>query len=243
MDRTGMARGSGLGQRGRARTGIVATLDAAWTIFVKDVRIEARRRETVPLVAVFALFVLVVFNFAIDLQVGSLAAVAPGVLWTAILFAGMLAFGHALTAERHEQTLDGLLLAPVDRAAIYLAKLLTSFGQLLALQVVVIPGFGLMYNQPVLRVDLWLGVLVGTLGFAVVGTLFATLTAQARSRDFLLPVLLMPTAVPVIIASVRLTSNVLTGGGDGLPWLALLAAVCVIYFALALALFPFLVEE
>lgn len=221
----------------------MVTLDAVWAIFMKDLRIEARRRETVPLLVVFALFVLVVFSFAIDLQERAPAAVAPGVFWTANLFAGVLAFGRAFSVERHERSLDGLLLAPVDRAAIYLAKLLTAFAQMLVLQLVLIPGFGLLYNQPVLRLDLWLGVGVGTLGFAVVGTLFAALTEQAQARESLFPVLLLPTAVPVLIGSVRLTSSALTGADDGRPWLALVAAFCLIYLALALALFPFLVED
>lgn len=234
---------SGLGKRRRTRSGVAATLDAAWTIFLKDLRIEARRRETAIVMTVFAVLVLVVFNFAIDLQVGDPAAVAPGVFWTTILFAGILGFGRTFAVERHEGSLDGLLLAPVDRTAIYLAKLLTSFSQLLVLQVVVIPVFGLMYNQPVFRVDLWLGVFVSTLAFAVVGTLFAALTAHARAREALLPVLLLPTAVPVIIGSVQLTSSALSGGGDALLWLALVTIFCVIYLALALALFPFIMEE
>lgn len=229
--------------RGRARHGIAAALAAAWAIFLKDLRIEVRRRETLTLIAVFALLVLVVFNFAIDLQMNNPAAVAPGVFWTAILFAGMLAIGRAYAAEQQERTIDGLLLAPVDRTAIYLAKLLTAFGHMLVLQVVLIPGFGLMYNQPVLRPSLWLGVLAGTFGLAVVGTLFAALTANVRGRESLLPVLLLPTAVPLIIGSVRLTSSALTGSGDGVLWLALVAAFCAIYLALALALFPYIVEE
>lgn len=227
------------GPAGRTRPLLVQ----AWYIFLKDVRIEVRRKETPTAMVVYALFVLVVFNFAIDVQLSNPAVVAPGIFWTAILFAGMLGFSRVVTREQEQRTIDGLLLAPIDRAAIYLAKLGLSFCTMAVLEVVVIPGFGLLYNQSVLQPRLWLGVLVGTLAFAIIGTLFAGITAHARAREALLPVLLLPTAVPVIIGATAMMSAALTGASSGVPWLGLLVVFCVVYLAAAVMLAPSVLEE
>ena len=173
----------------------------------KELLVEARGRETVLAGAVFALLVLVIFNFAFDLRVESVAAVAPGVLWVTVTFAGVLALGRAFARERDRRTLDGLLLAPVDRSALYLAKVASSIVSMLVVQVVAVPAFVALFN---VRVDLPLLVLalgLGTFGLAGVGTLFAAMAAHTRAREVLLPLLLFPIQVPVIMATMSISSG------------------------------------
>src|SRR5438874_1191773 len=139
----------------------------------KEGLVEARGRETVLAGAVFALLVLVIFNFAFDLRVENVAAVAPGVLWVTVTFAGVLSLGRAFARERDRRTLDGLLLAPVDRSALFLAKALASFGAMVLVEVIAVLAFIGLFNVQVAWPLLTLGLLLGTLGLAGVGTLFA----------------------------------------------------------------------
>src|SRR6266568_8130305 len=130
----------------------------------KDLLVEARGRETVLAGVVFALLVLVIFNFAFDLRVESVAEVAPGVLWVTVTFAGVLGLGRAFARERDRRTLDGVLLAPVDRSALYLAKVVGSLASMLVVEVIALPAFIGLFN---LRVDLpllCLALVLGTIG-------------------------------------------------------------------------------
>src|SRR3954447_4670037 len=144
----------------------------------KDLLIESRARETVLAGAVFALLVLVIFNFAFDLRVENVAEVAPGVLWVTVTFAGVLSLGRSFNRERDRRTLDGLLLAPIDRSALYLAKVIANIVAMLVVQVIAVPAFLGLFN---VRVDfglLALALLLGTIGLAGVGTLFAAIAAH-----------------------------------------------------------------
>src|SRR5256885_7124842 len=153
----------------------------------KELLVEARARETVLAGAVFALLVLVIFNFAFDLRVESVAAVAPGVLWVTVTFAGQLSLGRAFNRERDKQTLDGLLLAPIDRSALYLAKVVTSVVSMLVVEVVALPVFIALFNLVVNLPLLIVALVLGTLGLAGVGTLFAAISAHTRAREVMLP--------------------------------------------------------
>jgi heme exporter protein B len=213
----------------------------------KELLVEARARETVLAGAVFALLVLVIFNIAFDLRVESVAAVAPGVLWVTVTFAGVLSLGRAFARERDRRTLDGLLLAPVDRSALYLAKVCANLVSMLAVQVVAVPAFLGLFN---LRVDLPLlivGLALGTLGLAGVGTLFAAMAAHTRAREVLLPLLLFPIQVPVIMATVKSTGAAIRVPGLEQPdvgnWLGLLVAFDALYMGLSVLLFDFAIEE
>ncbi len=217
-------------------------------LFWKELLVEARTRETVAAGAVFALLVLVIFNFAFDLRVENVAAVAPGVLWVTIVFAGVLSLGRAFARERDQHTLDGLLLAPMDRSTLYLAKTAASASAMLVVEAVALPAFVGLFN---VRVDLpaVLGVLaLGTLGFAGVGTLFAAISAHTRAREVMLPLLLFPIQVPVILATVKSTgASIAVGGapseGDGANWLGLLIGFDILFLALSVLLFDYSVAE
>ena len=213
----------------------------------KEALVEARGRETVLAGAVFALLVLVIFNFAFDLRVENVAAVAPGVLWVTVTFAGVLSLGRAFARERDRRTLDGLLLAPVDRAALYLAKMLSNVASMLVVQVVAVPAFLALFN---VRADLpllFLALLLGTIGLAGVGTLFAAIAAHTRAREVLLPLLLFPIQVPVILATVKATGAAIQVPGVEPPeignWLGLLVAFDALYLGLSVVLFDFAIDE
>src|SRR6202048_4156544 len=200
------------------------------TLIWKDLLVEARGRETVLAGAVFALLVLVIFNFAFDLRVENVAAVAPGVLWVTITFVGVLSLGRPFARERDRRTLDGLLLAPVDRSALYLAKVLTSIASMLVVEVVALPVFVGLFNLAVDLPLLVLALLLGTIGLAGVGTLFAAIAAHTRAREVLLPLLLFPIQVPVILATVKSTSAAIRVPGLDPPevgqWLRPLGGLC-----------------
>jgi heme exporter protein B len=213
----------------------------------KELLVEARGRETVLAGGVFALLVLVIFNFAFDLRVENVAAVAPGVLWVTVTFAGILSLGRAFARERDRRTLDGLLLAPVDRSALYLAKLVGNLMSMLVVEIIALPAFIGLFN---LRVDLPLlvvGLALGTLGLAGVGTLFAAIAAHTRAREVLLPLLLFPIQVPVILATVKTTGAAIQVPGLDPPeigqWLGLLVAFDALFLSLSVLLFDFAIEE
>ncbi|HEV7664586.1 MAG TPA: heme exporter protein CcmB, partial [Chloroflexota bacterium] len=175
------------------------------TLIWKDLLVEARGRETVLAGAIFALLVLVVFNLAFDLRVENVAAVAPGVLWVTVTFASVLSLGRAFARERDRRTLDGLLLAPIDRSALYLSKVIANVLSMLIVEVVALPAFIGLFNLVIDLPLLVVALLLGTVGLAGVGTLFAALTAHTRAREVLLPLLLFPVQVPVILATVKST--------------------------------------
>jgi heme exporter protein B len=213
----------------------------------KDLLVEARGRETVMAGAVFALLILVIFNFAFDLRVDNVAAVAPGVLWVTVTFAGVLGLGRAFARERDRRTLDGLLLAPVDRSALYLAKVITSIASMLVVEVVALPAFVGLFNLVVDLPLLVLALVLGTIGLAGVGTLFAAIAAHTRAREVLLPLLLFPVQVPVILATVKSTGAAIRMPGVDPPevgqWLGLLVAYDALFVALSIVLFEYAIDE
>ncbi len=217
------------------------------TLIWKDLLVEARGRETVLAGAVFALLVLVIFNFAFDLRVETVAAVAPGVLWVTVTFAGVLSLGRAFARERDRRTLDGLLLAPIDRSALYLAKVVTSVVSMLVVEVVALPAFIALFNLVVNLPLLILALMLGTLGLAGVGTLFAAIAAHTRAREVMLPLLLFPIQVPVILATVKSTGAAIRVPGLDPPdvgqWLGLLVAFDALFLGLSVLLFDYAIEE
>lgn len=206
---------------------------------------EWRSRETPVAMVVFALLVLLIFSFAFDLRPGTPPDVLSGVLWSAILFAGMVGLGRGPAADRERGTLDGLLLAPVDRSALFLARLIGNLLLMVVMEVVALPTAALLFNLPLGRPVLLLTVLLGTLGFATVGTLFATIAANSRARDVLLPVLLLPVSVPVVIAAVAETAAALAGPTllPSHPWDRVLIGYTALFLILGMLLYEYVLEE
>ncbi len=215
------------------------------TLLWKDLLAELRTRELFGGMLVFGLLVLVIFNFAFDLRIDNVGAIAPGVLWVAFTFGGILGLGRSFVIEKDRGTLDGLLAAPIDRGAIYLAKLLGNLLFMVLVEAVCLPVFTAFFNFGAISLDVIAIVLLGTFGFAAVGTLFSAMAANTRARDILLPLLVLPICVPVVIASVEATALVFDGTRliDRLSWLGVLAAFDIIFGALCFVVFDFVVEE
>jgi heme exporter protein B len=196
---------------------------------------------------VFALLVILSFNFALELDRSPAARerVGAGVLWVATVFTGTLGLNRSLAMEKDRGSLDGLLLAPIDRSALYFGKALGNLLFILVVEAIILPVFAILFNLPMLRPMLLLVVILGTVGYAAVGTLLASLAVHSRSRDVMLPILLLPVAVPVLIAAVRASSGVLAAAGwDEIgPWVNLLIGYDVIFVAAAFMLFEYVVEE
>jgi heme exporter protein B len=212
----------------------------------KDLLTERRSKETLNALLFFALALLFVFQFALDADRERLAAVLPGLLWLAFILSGMLGLGRVFLVERENDCWEGLLLAPGDKSAIYLGKLAGSLALMFTVEAIVLALFALFFNldlAPVLP-GLVMVIALGTLGFSAIGTLFAAMTAQARARELLFPVLLLPVLVPVLLGSVKATEAVLAGEGLGgvTHWLKLLAAADAVYVAVGVLTFDAILE-
>ncbi|MBA2448962.1 MAG: heme exporter protein CcmB [Chloroflexi bacterium] len=219
-------------------------LDATAALVWKDLLSEFRTKDTLGAGVVFALLVLVIFNFAFELRVENVEAVAPGVLWITFIFAGMLGIGRGFATERDRGTLDGILLAPIDRGALYLAKTLTNVLLMAMVEIVALPIAVALFNLRLAWTETILVVALGTVGFAGVGTLIAAITSNTRAREVMLPLLLFPLAVPVVIASVKATALALGAQPtDSIPWLQLLAGFDAILVATAFLVFEYVIED
>ena len=221
------------------------SLAKIWAIARKDLSVELRGREAFAAMFVFAVLVLLVFNFALPEQLTR--AAAPGVLWVAILFAGMLGLTRSFVLEQQDGGLHGLRLAPMDPGIIYAGKTLANFLMLVALEILLVPicvvlfdlpvGVGLARTAPVF--------LLATLGFVGVGTLFAAMAVNTRIREVMMPLLLLPVLTPVLLAAVRSTGALLSGDPwtEAAPWLKLLVAFDVLYLGISVIVFDYVVEE
>jgi len=214
-------------------------------ILQKDLLVEWRSREMVSAMLVFALLVIFLFNYALNLESQLQPDISAGVLWVAFLFAGTLGLNRSLAGEKDRGCLDGLLLAPVDHTAVYIAKVLSNLVVMLVTAAILLPVFSLFYNINLFRPAFLLVVLLGMSGYAVVGTLLAGLSAQARTRDILLPVLLFPVVLPLILAAVKASSGLLQDlpFSDLSTWFNLLVAYDLIFLAVALVVFEHVLEE
>jgi len=219
----------------------------AFTITWKDLLTERRTKEQVNSLAYFAVLLLFLFQFAIGPDQAKIREAAPGLLWLSFILTGILGLGRAFQVERENECLEGLLLSPVDREAIFLGKLLGNTIMMLLLSFFLLPLFAVFYN-----LDLWRSlpsilvvVFLGIFGFAVVGTLYSAMTANVRARELLFPLLLLPLVVPVLLASVTATKILMEGGSlsKAMRGLQLLVGFDIIFLVVALLAFEFVVEE
>lgn len=221
---------------------------AVWIVTRKDILIETRTREILFTTLFFALACVLVFAFGFVREGRPVQDAAAGILWIAIAFSGTLALGRAFERERQGETLRALLMAPIDRPALYVGKLLGILLLLGAVELLIVPIVGLMFQARLFAYPwLMLGLLAaGTIGFAAVGTLFAAMLVRASSRDVMLPILLYPITVPVIIAGVRGTAALLQPDADepmARAWLSMLVFFDVVFITLALWTFEPVMSE
>jgi heme exporter protein B len=220
----------------------------AATILRKDLLLELRTKESVPAMTLFSITVYVLFHFGLDRNSldGELAA---GVLWVTLLLAAVIGVTRLFAAEREQGGIDALLLAPVDRTALFLAKAGALFLFLVAVEIVAVPAFGLMLLGPGLGgtlPELPLILLLGDLGIAAVGALVAALAAETRARELIVPLLLLPLLVPLLISCAQATEPLLRpdqGPEDLGRWLGLLTLYDVVFVLVSIAVFDFLLED
>lgn len=220
-------------------------LGAVWAVVWKDLTAEWRTRENLSAMLVFALLVILIFNFALELDIQVQESVTAGVLWTTFIFAGTIGLNRSMAVEKDRGCLDGLLLAPVDRSVIYFGKALGNLIFMLLVEALVLPVYSFLFNMPVFQPG-FLGVLfLGSIGYIAVGTLLATMVVQVRTRDILLPILLFPLTLPVIISAVKASQGFLQmiPLGEIITWVNLLIVYDLIFTAAAYMVFDFVVEE
>jgi heme exporter protein B len=221
------------------------TFIAVFAIFWKDILSGLRTKEVITSVLVFSLLVLVIFNFAFEPGSGVRETVPPGILWVALVFAGVLGLNRTYDPERENACIEGLMLCPVERHVIYWGKLASSFTFMLMVAVVITPIFLALFDLPLFLPRLALIIALAALGFSSIGSLFSALSAGTKARDILLPILFLPVVVPVIIAAVEATAVVLDGRpwGDMSTWLQIMIAFDVIFLVISTLVFEFVTEE
>jgi heme exporter protein B len=216
-------------------------------LIFKDLRIELRTKETVTSLLMLGLLILLVLSFAFDPTSRLRGAAAPGVLWVAVIFAGVLGINRSLVRESEQQCMQGLLLAPIDRGTIFLAKTISNFIVVLVAECFVLLIFILFFNLPLWTTIASLApiLLLGLLGFAAIGTLFAAISLRTRAREVMLPLLMLPLATPLFLSCVQATNLLLAGEplSAATKWINLLVAFDAIFLVVGWLGFEYVVEE
>ena len=229
----------------RTEGGWRAYLRKVAAIAAKDLRAEARAKENLSAMIAFSVLAVVVFGLAFDLRVPRADMVAPGVLWVVLLFAGVLGLNRVFGAEVDRGSLSALLLAPVDRSAIYFGKVIAQMAFMLAMEAFVVPIVLVIFDVNLFSPWILAGLFLGTLGYVSVGTLFAALTASTRARETMLPILLLPVMVPIFVAGVGLTANILDGREftEFGRWFLILAVYDLVFITIAFLIFDLIWED
>ncbi|MCY3638819.1 MAG: heme exporter protein CcmB [Chloroflexi bacterium] len=220
-----------------------AAMLAVFAILWKDVVLELRTKDIVVSALVFALLVIVVFNFAITPTPQTVAFVAPGILWIAFTFGGVLGLNRSIALERESGGMHALMLAPVSRDLIFFGKMLGSLLFMLLVEVIVFPVFAVLYNFSLLLPGLIPVAALATVAIATIGTLFSAIAANTRSREVLLPLLFFPVVVPAVIAAVEASTAVIQGGSPFDRWLPFLLAFDALFLVACPFAFHLIVEE
>lgn len=218
----------------------------AFIILWKDVLVERRTKEALNALVFFSLVLLFVFQFALGPDRERLVALLPGLLWLGFVLSGLLALGRSFLIERENDCWEGLLLAPGDKSAIYAGKLMANLALMFTVEALLLVLFVVFFNVDLAGVlpALLTVIVLGTVGLAALGTLFAAMTADLRARELLFPVLLLPLEVPVLLGTVQATEAVLSREGlvAAVHWLTLLGAADVIFLVVGFLTFDFIIE-
>lgn len=222
-------------------------MNAIRALLWREVRGELHGREIVPIVVVFGLLVLVVMSFTFEPSSEEAKLLAPGVLWVALTFSGILGVSRSASRDEENGALDGLLASPIDRGTLFLGKFLANLVFMLLADLVLVPVFLILYDMAAL--EKLLGILpvvaLGTIGFVTIGTIFAAVAVNTRMRELLLPVVLLPVAIPLILASVEATGILLRAEGSRYlwSWLRILVVADFIFLVLSYLLFEYVLED
>jgi heme exporter protein B len=214
-------------------------------IVQKDIATELRTKESLSAMVVFSLLVLVIFNFAFELQGVDIKVFGSGVLWVAFTFSGILGLGRSFAAEKDKGSLEGLLLSPVDRGAIFLGKAISNLIFIGIMEAVTLPLFAILNNVALPWWPVIPYILLGTVGFAAMGTLLGAVAASTKMREVMLPILLFPVAIPLLMAAVKLTGGALQtlGFAEISNWFSILITYDVVFLVVAFLVFEYVVEE
>ncbi|MCZ6766238.1 MAG: heme exporter protein CcmB [bacterium] len=214
------------------------------TILRKDLKIELRTKEALSASFVFAVLVLVIFNFTLILTSDEALRLGAGFLWIAFAFSGILSLNRSFALEREEGCTQGLLISPAEPGSIYLAKFLANVILMLTTELLVVPLFVVFFNIEFERVGLLILILaLGTIGFSSVGTLFSAIAVHTRMREVLLPLLLLPVTVPVLIASVETTAYALGADITVAFWFRLLIVYDIVFVTASYLVFEYVIQE
>jgi len=217
------------------------------TLLWKDLLIELKSRETIISMFLFSVIVILIFNFAFEGDIKTITKLSPGLMWTTFLFFGVLGLNRSFTLEKENNSLQGTLLAPVDRSVIYLSKFISNLIFVLFVELISLPLFAIFLNVNLFEnfSNLWLILLLGTIGFISVGTLFSAISVNTKMREVMLPLLLFPISTPAFIASVKCTSAILRNRPIETysNWLGILILFDVVFFVTSFLIFEFVVEE
>jgi heme exporter protein B len=244
-DKVGEGRSGFVSVQMRSGGGPAAYLRKVWAIAGKEVRAELRAKESLSVMIAFSLLAVLIFGLAFDLRVPEATMVAPGVLWTVILFSGVLGLNRSFGTEVDRGTLAALLLAPVDRSAIYFGKLLAQLLFMLVNAAIILPFVLVIFNVNLMQPWILVSVVLGTAGYVAAGTLFAALAANSRARESLLPILLLPVMAPIFMAGVALTSAVVDGRAfdDFQRWVWVMVVYDLLSITVAFVVFDLIWEE
>lgn len=218
---------------------------AFMAVLRKDLRAELRSKELLSAMGLFSLLSILVFSFALELDRQARVEAISGVLWVTLIFASILGLNRSMALERDQGTMDALLIAPIDRAAIFIGKLIGNTLFMLLVALVLLPVMTVLYNVTLVDLRLIAVTLLGILGFATVGTLLAAMTVQTRSRESLLPIVMLPIALPLILSAVRASTSILndTAIDQWGSWLGILLVLDFAFLGVCFILFDFVVEE
>lgn len=218
---------------------------AVYAIVAKDLRAEFRSRELVSSMALFALLSILIFSFALELNRLAREEAIGGVLWVTVAFASIIGLNRSLALERDQGNLDAMLLAPIARSAVFFGKLVGNFAFTLVVGLVLLPLLTVLFNVALIQPWVLAVLVLGVLGFSTVGTLLATMTVQTRARESLLPIVMLPVALPVLLGAVRATTAILSGAPteDWIAWPQILVVVNLSYLVLCFLLFDYVIED
>ena len=211
-------------------------------IIRKDIRAEFRSRELISTMALFTLLSVMVFSFALELDRQARRETVSGVLWVTIVFASLLGLNRSMISEREHGSLSAMILAPVDRTAIYLGKAIGNFLFTVIVGLILLPLITILYNIDVSDPMMVVMLVFGILGFTSIGTLIAAMTAQTRARETLLPIAMLPVTLPVILTVVRASAGIMQDEFNP-SWLATLIVIDLLYIGLGVLLFEYVIED
>jgi heme exporter protein B len=214
-------------------------------IVQKDLQAELRSRELVATMLLFALLSVLAFSFALQLNRPAQEEAIAGVLWVTVVFASLLGLNRSMAIERENASMDAMLLAPIQRGAIFVGKLVGNFIFTLIVALLLLPLMSLLYNVNLMSLWLLAILFLGVLGISITGTLLATMTVQTRAREALLPIVMLPVVLPLLLSAVNATNGIVAKQpfSDWSIWPQILLIVNLVYLVLSFLSFGFVIEE